>query len=140
MGYAENDTEFMAPGGFKIVHELNKPLLDNWPNPSVVRIDDRYHCFSDPAGYPIKKGESHWKSRQLCEATSPDGIRWKRLGFIKPDPGIDACHVPEAMITTIEGKRWLYLFYATQIGYRKQDGNYHYQYDQIRAMRRQLAR
>ncbi|MEE2826110.1 MAG: hypothetical protein VYE64_05740, partial [Planctomycetota bacterium] len=84
-------------------------------------------------------GESHWKGRQLCEATSPDGIQWERRDFISPDPGIDACHVPEAFVTTIDDKRWLFLFYATQIGYRKKDGEYHYQYDQIRAMKRELS-
>ena len=140
MGYAENDTEFLGKNGFRIQHELTQPLLKNWPNPNVVRIDGVYHSFADPTGYPIEEGESHWKSRQLCEAISDDGIRWKRLDFIDPDRGIDACQVPEAFVTTLDGKRWLFLFYATQIGYRKKDGSYHYQYDQIRAMKRELVR
>ena len=140
MGYAENDTEFLVQGGFQIQHDLNQPMLNNWPNPNVVRIDGVYHSFADPTGYPIEEGESHWKSRQLCEAISQDGIKWKKLNYIDPDRGIDACHVPEAFVTTQDGKRWLYLFYATQIGYRKKDGSYHYQYDQIRAMRRELVR
>ena len=138
MGYAENKKEFMTSDGFRIQHNLAQPLLNNWPNPNVVRIDGQYHSFADPAGYPIQKGESHWKGRQLREATSPDGIHWERRDFISPDPGIDACHVPEAFVTTIDDKRWLFLFYATQIGYRKKDGKYHYQYDQIRAMKREL--
>lgn len=57
-------------------------------------------------------------------------------GVPGPDEDADACHVPQALVTSIDGKDWLYLFYATQIGYRKNDGNYHYQYDRIRAMRR----
>ena len=38
--------------------------------------------------------------------------------------------------TTIDGRQWLYLFYATQIGYGRKDGQYHFEYDRIRAMRR----
>jgi len=38
----------------------------------------------------------------------------------------------------MDGKEWLYLFYATQIGASKNDGQYHYQYDRIRAMRRPI--
>ena len=97
-----------------------------------------YHCFSDPPGYPVRKGESHWKSRQLREAVSVDGVLWKKLDFIRPDRDADACHVPQALVTRVDGRQWLYLFYATQIGYRKQDGQYHYQYDRIRAMRRSI--
>ena len=138
MGYAENTGEFGKRNGFKIQHDLDNPLIANWPNPDVVRIGKCYHSFSDPAGYPIKVGESTWKSRQLREAISSDGITWQQLPFIKPDVGVDACHVPQALLTTIDGKQWLYLFYATQIGNRKQDGQYHYQYDQIRAMRREI--
>ena len=36
-------------------------------------------------------------------------------------------------------REWLYLFYATQIGSKKHDGVYHYEYDRIRAMRRLVA-
>ena len=139
MGYAENPGDFARRGGFTIQHDLAKPLLEDWPNPEVVKVGDRYHCFSDAPGYPIKPGESPWKSRQLCEAVSSDGLTWRRLGFIPPDADADACHVPQALVTDIDGQRWLYLFYATQIGYRKNDGSYHYQYDRIRAMRKQIA-
>lgn len=138
MGYAENLGEFGAERQFKIQHPLAEPMIANWPNPDVVRIGNRYHSFSDPAGYPIKEGESHWKSRQLREAVSSDGLTWQQLPFIKPDVDVDACHVPQALLTTINGKQWLYLFYATQIGNRKRDGKYHYQYDQIRGMRREI--
>ncbi|HIE99248.1 MAG: hypothetical protein ABGZ23_16675 [Fuerstiella sp.] len=138
MGYAENRGDFGEADGFKIQHDLKKPLIANWPNPEIVRIGNTYHSFSDPAGYPMKKDKSHWKSRQLREAVSTDGIHWKKLDFIPPDEDVDACHVPQALVTEIDGKRWVYLFYATQIGYRKKDGDYHYQYDRIRAMRRMV--
>jgi len=138
MGYAENAGDFLQSDGFVIQHELKEPLLVNWPNPSIVKVDDRYHAFADPAGYPIDKGESHWKTRQLREAVSSDGIHWSKRGFIPPDDDADALHVPQALVARIDGKRWLYLFYATQIGYKKNDGRYHYQYDRIRAMRRAI--
>lgn len=140
VGYAENTGDFMKRGGFKFKHDLRNPLMENWPNPEVVRIGTRYHCFSDPSGYPIKPGESHWKRRQLREAVSVDGLSWKKLAYIPPDDDADACHVPQALVTKIDGRQWLYLFYSTQIGYKKNDGNYHYQYDRIRAMRRAVDR
>ena len=39
-----------------------------------------------------------------------------------PDSDADACHVPHAFVTEIDGRKWLYLFYATQIRYSKNDG------------------
>jgi hypothetical protein len=136
MGYAEKSGEFLGKGSFKTRHDLRQPLLENWPNPEVIRIGKTYHCFADPSGFPIKQGDSGWKSRQLREAVSPDGLSWTRLDFIPPDEDADACHVPQALLTKLNGQDWLYLFYATQIGNRKNDGEYHYQYDRIRAMRR----
>ena len=139
MGYAENDGEFMRSGAFQIKHDLKKPLLVNWPNPEIIRIGKVYHAFSDATGYPPHKPyKSPWKSRQLREAVSSDGLSWEKLEFIPPDEDADACHVPQALVARIDGKEWLYLFYATQIGDRKNDGVYHYQYDRIRAMRRPI--
>lgn len=140
MGCAENKGQFTAAGGFEVKHDLRKPLIQGWPNPEVVRIGQTYHCFSDAPGYPIKSGESPWKSRQLREAVSKDGMSWRKLDFIAPDEDADACHVPQAIVTRIDGRDWLYLFYATQVGYKKNDGQYHYQYDRIRAMRRPIEK
>ena len=84
MGYAENKGNFMTGAGFKITHDLHNPIIENWPNPEVIRIGRMYHCFSDPPGYPVRKDESHWKSRQLREAVSVDGVLWKKLDFIRP--------------------------------------------------------
>ena len=120
MGYAENTDDFLRQGGFQIKHELQRPLLENWPNPEVIRIGETYHCFADPSGYPIKPGDSRWKSRQLREAISADGLSWQKCAFIAPDEDTDACHVPQALLTNVDGTEWLYLFYATQIGYGKQ--------------------
>jgi len=138
VGYAENSGDFMKQGGFTVQHDLRKPLMENWPNPEVVRIGNMYHCFSDPHGYPTKPGQSGWMRRQLREAVSVDGLSWKKLDYIAPDDDADACHVPQALVTKIDNKEWLYLFYATQIGYKKNDGKYHYQYDRIRGMRREI--
>jgi predicted GH43/DUF377 family glycosyl hydrolase len=139
MGYAENSGAFTQASGFEIQHDLRTPLIADWPNPEVIQIGETYHSFSDPSGYPIEKGESTWKSRQLREAVSQDGMTWKRLDFIPPDEDTDACHVPQALVTSLDGQRWLYLFYATQIGYARNDGQYHYQYDRIRVMRRLIG-
>lgn len=140
LGYAENTGDFASPGGFKIQHDLKQSLMDNWVNPEIIKVGNKYLGFGDPVGYPVKPdvaaGGRSWMSRQLCAMESDDGIHWRRLGFIAPDADADACHVPQALLTTIAGQQWLYLFYATQIGSRKQDGKYHYQYDRIRAMRR----
>lgn len=139
MGHAENEMNFESPGAFRLSHPLAQPLIQDWPNPDVIRIGSRYHCFADPPGYPIDSQESSWKSRQLREAISDDGVHWRLLDFIAPDSDSDACHVPQVLLTEIDGHKWLYLFYATQIGYKKNDQQYHYQYDRIRAMRRPVA-
>jgi len=136
MGYAENAGRFAAKGGFRIQHDLTKPLLVNWPNPEVIRIGERYHCFADPGGYPIRQGASRWLSRQAREAVSDDGLTWKKLDFIPREDENTTCHVPQALVTRAGGKTWLYLFYSVQVGDRRNDGKYHFQYDRIRAMRR----
>ena len=134
MGYAENTGAFDEPNGFKIFRAGADPLIVQWPNPEVVKVGNCYHSFADPPGYPGKRqSPSHWSSRQLCEAVSEDGLEWKIIGFIPPDDDAPACHVPQALVTTIGGKPWLYLFYATQRG---GDPKYDFRYDRIRALRR----
>ena len=138
MGYAENDGTFGAAGGFRVKHDLAKPLIANWPNPDVIRVGDRYYAFSDPSGYPTTAQAGPalgWTSRQLCEAVSDDGVNWRIVGFIAPDADTPACHVPQALVTQRDGSAWLYLFYACQIG---GEPTYDYRYDKIRAMRRPL--
>lgn len=142
LGLAENNGEFTRENGFVFRHDLAEPLLVNWPNPDMVRIGQRWHSFSDPAGYPVPPGALPtavpWLGRQLQEAVSDDGLHWQRLAFIPPDADTPACHVPQALVTRQDGRNWLYLFYATQIGTRPNDGRYHYEYDRIRAMRRPI--
>jgi hypothetical protein len=140
MGYAENVGAFDAGGGFQIKHDLMKPLIPNWPNPEEIRVGKRYYSFADPCGYPPKKGDANegWTSRAICEATSDDGIAWKITGFIAPDADSAALHVPQALVTTVDGREWLYVFYATQRGLRDTPNLYDYRYDRIRAMRKPL--
>jgi len=87
-----------------------------------------------------------WQTRQLRMAQSDDGVAWEKKYFIKPDPGIDANHVPQTLLCKREGKWWLYLFYATQVGWRKtgkaypffKEDDYNWFYDQVRYMRQEI--
>jgi hypothetical protein len=137
MAYAENRSQFDVPGGFKVLRAGLEPLLTNWPNPEVVKVGNRYHSFADPLDprrkydpikYPVR-------DRAICEAVSDDGLNWKIVGFIQPEDDAPATHVPQALVTEVEGKKWLYLFYATQRG---GEPNYDYRYDRIRAMRQEI--
>ena len=150
-GLAENTADF-ASGTFRFVHSLDEPLISDWPNPDVVKLGSRYFCFSDAPGYtaataPAGKEVSGWQHRQLRMAQSEDGLVWEKKYFLDPDPGIDANHVPQTFVGQSEGKWWLYVFYTTQVGWRKGDkvypffkeGDYNWFYDQIRYMRQEIA-
>ena len=79
-------------------------------------------------------------------ATSPDGLTWEKQYYFDPDPGIDANHVPQALVTRVEGKWWLYVFYTIQVGWRWEEGkypffeegDYNWFYDQIRYKRQEI--
>ncbi len=150
-GMAENEGDFMS-GTFRFAHSLDHPLISDWPNPDVAKVGSRYVCFSDAPGYtaataPAGKKVSGWQHRQLRMAQSDDGLVWEKKYFIDPDPGIDANHVPQTLVCKREGKWWLYVFYATQVGWRKgntvypffQEGDYNWFYDQIRYMRHEIV-
>ncbi|MFN8254444.1 MAG: hypothetical protein U0W24_02065 [Bacteroidales bacterium] len=151
-GMAENSGDFRT-GTFQFIHPLDKPLIFNWDNPQVVQLNKNcYYCFGDPAGYkfelPKGKIPSHWPSRQINVAKSEDGIHWTKEYIIPPDPGIDACQVPQTIVVKRDGKSWLYLFYATQVGWRDngvkykrfegKKNEYNWYYDQIRYMRQEI--
>lgn len=152
MGMAENNGDFRKDT-FSFVHPLDKPLLLNWDNPQIVRVSKNcYYSFADPGGYKFKmpKGKifSNWPSRQINMAKSEDGIHWTKEYIIPPDSGIDACHVPQTIVCKVDGKTWLYLFYATQVGWRNngvkykrfegKENGYNWFYDQIRWMRQPI--
>ncbi len=136
MGCAENTGEFGAPGAFKPVHPLEKPLIIGWVNPDVARHAGKYHAFGDPGGYP---GRTGWESRAICEAVSDDGLNWRIVGFIAPDPDAAASHVPQALVAHHDGVPWLHVFYATQRGGTETFGVYDFRYDRIRCVRRKLG-
>lgn len=151
MGMAENKGDFMT-GKFEFTHDLNKPLITDWPNPEVVKIGSCYFAFSDAPGYTDvdapagKEMDQGWQSRQLRMAQSNDGLVWEKKYFIKPDSRLGANHVPQTLICNTEGKWWLYLFYGTQVGWRKtgvvypffKADDYNWFYDQIRYMRQEI--
>ncbi len=153
MGMAENKGDFRT-GDFKLVHPLDLPLLWDWPNPDIVKISENlFYSFADPGGYkdyvvPKGKENSSWPSRQLHVAKSNDGIHWEKQYTIPPDSGIDACHTPQALLCKKDGKKWLYIFHATQVGWREtgfqynrfegKKDEYNWFYDQIRFMRQEI--
>ncbi len=150
VGLAENEGDFRGDS-FSFVHSPNEALLTDWPNPEIVKVGSGYVSFSDAHGYtkataPEGKEVSGWQLRQLKMATSKDGLIWEKQYFIDPDPGIDANHVPQALVTEQDGKKWLYLFYTTQVGWRWEEGkypffkegDYNWFYDEIRYMRQEI--
>lgn len=151
VGLAENKGDFMKDK-FEVVNELDEPLLRNWPNPEMVCFDSVYYSFSDGSGYnasaPSGKKPSEWQSRQIMVAKSNDGLKWEKLHTIPPDPGIDANQIPQTLVCKRDGKWWLYVFYATQVGWRnngvdyelfKEGEEYNWFYDQIRYMRQEIT-
>ncbi len=150
VGLAENQGDFRE-GEFSFVHSPDEPLMKGWPNPEVVKVGDCYVSFSDAPGYtkataPEGQEVSGWQLRQLKMATSKDGLHWEKQYYIDPDPGVDANHVPQALVCNREGKQWLYLFYTTQVGWRWEEGrypffkenDYNWFYDEIRYMRQEI--
>ncbi len=150
VGLAENSGDFRTDE-FTFVHSPDEPLLTGWPNPEVVKVGDCYVSFSDAPGYtkanaPEGQEVSGWQLRQLKMATSKDGLTWEKRYYIDPDPGIDANHVPQALVCEQEGKQWLYLFYTIQVGWRWEEGkypffkegDYNWFYDEIRYMRQEI--
>ena len=128
---------FDEPNGFKIVRGGADPLLVLWPNPEVVKVGNRYHSFADPPGYPGKRQspKSLGPAANSARPSPTTGSDWTIVGFIPPDDDAPACHVPQALVTAVDGKQWLYLFYATQRG---GEPRYDFRYDRIRAMRREI--
>jgi hypothetical protein len=130
MGYAEAALNEFMRGDFEVKYAGATPLLREWPNPAVVKHGDTYYGFADPSGY----GQG-WPGRQMAEATSQDGLRWRILGWIPPDPDTPACHVPTPTVIEDEKGVWLVVFYACQLG---GEPDYDYRYNRIRYMKRLL--
>lgn len=132
MGYAVNRGDFLNPSDWKIVCGGDRPALPHFPNPDVVRVGRLYFAYGDPGGY----GSHPWRSRKIVEAVSADGINWLVLGYVNPDPGVAATHVPEAFVRRLHQGRWrIYVFYACQVGGEP----YNYRYDRLRCMWRDVT-
>ncbi len=130
MGYAEAPEDAFLAGDFDVLRAGADPVLNEWPNPAVIKVNGKYRSFADPSGY----GEG-WPGRQLAEAESDDGIHWRILGWIRPDADTPACHVPSpTMVRDAEGQRWLVVFYACQKGGEPYD----YRYRSIRYMKQPI--
>ncbi len=51
MGYAENRGDFLNPKDWRIFRAGERPCLEEFPNPDVVKVGDVYFAFADPSGY-----------------------------------------------------------------------------------------
>lgn len=136
MGYAENTGDFFKDSGFVIKHDLKKALIDNWPNPEVIKIGEKYYSYSDPQGYgdyDVNDPEGVWLTRQLRQAVSDDGINWELGDFIHRAKDSDVFHVPCTFVTTIGGETRQYLFYSI-MRCGQWNGSFDYRYKSINAM------
>ena len=131
-GYAEAAEDEFMQSGFRVLRAGDSPVIPEWPNPDIIKLDGKYRAFADPSGY----GEG-WAGRQLAEAISGDGLNWQMLGWIPPDSDTPACHVPAATVVEQAGSRWLVVFYACQIGGSPE---YNYRYDRIRYMKQPIEK
>ena len=133
LGNAENSSDFLNPLDWKVIRAEKEPLLRDWPNPAVIKINEKYLAFSDATGFPVEMGGDR---RQITLAESSDGVEWKELGHIRPE-GMASSHVPEPFVVERDGARWLYLFYSWKPE-RKEGEAWDYRYKEIRFIRKQL--
>lgn len=129
LGHAECWGDPMEPSNWRVTHALDRPLILEWPNPDVIKINGRYYLCGDSSGY----GGTGWVNRQIREAVSDDGLRWTLLDYLPPDPDIPACHVPQYFLDA--GMTNLQLSYACQIG----GTPYDWRYDRLRSMHKTIA-
>jgi len=117
----------MTPSKWAPVLHASGRWYEAWHvgDPSVVLHDGRFYMAYSATSKPLGKIPGYPAAMVQCimGAVSQDGIHWTR---------------PQALIANLDGRRWLFLFYATQVGTRKGDGLYHYHYDRIRAMRTEI--
>jgi hypothetical protein len=125
--YAENHGDFGKGEDWKILRGMENPCIIEYPNPDVVKVDDIYFAFGDPGGY----GQG-WAGRKTLEAVSLNGKDWALLGYMEPDPDVQANHVPEGFVWRENTKTWLYVNYGGQV-----PGDY--RYERIRMKRREIT-
>lgn len=132
LGHAVCEGDPMRAADWTISHRLDEPLVENWDNPDVINIDDRYYMVGDPHGYGEWIGEerSGWADRQVRFAVSEDGIDWRLLDYVPPDADTPANQVP----VFFRQDEDLYVFYSCQIGGEPYD----HRFDRIRYMHRPI--
>ena len=127
MGYAEcPNGSFMNPAAWQVIQAGATPVLGNWVNPDVVKVNGRYYSYADPPIYYVPG----WESRFIVEAVSDDGLNWTATGHIPPEADVPTTHVPEAFIHTVDGCQRIVLFYSCQQG----DTSLDFRYKRIRYM------
>ena len=109
MGYRENRGDFMSltdwDRGFATSGEA--PLLRDWPNPSVVRVFDKYFAFSDRGRYT--RTGNHGR---ITVAESDDGFAWRVTGSLRPESADQGVGEPEACFADAADGPSLHLFYS----------------------------
>jgi hypothetical protein len=128
LGYAENTNinNFLngnltsPPVGqskWTVMRANNNPVLENWPNPNVIKINNKFYSFADSssASPPSKPGIPATylggDGRITAIAESYDGINWQKTGMLLPD-SLDCSNIPEGFVSEESDGTWLYLFYA----------------------------
>jgi hypothetical protein len=156
LGYAENT--FVNISDFKNGNLTNPPagqskwtvlragdnyLLENWPNPDVVKVGQKYYSFCDAAstGPPSNRGSNATNlggnGRITVAAESDDGINWTKTGFLLPD-GLEAANVPQSFVNEENGQTWLYLYYGWHLNYSAPVPDDWYAYKEIRCIKKRL--
>lgn len=140
IAYAENTGDFFDPDGFVIKSNyIEKPELDNFPNPDVIKIGATYYMYGDPQGfgnYDRTTFAGVWKSRQLREAVSSDGLNWTLNDWIPRPTEADIYHVPQTLVINMGDYLRQFLFFAIQRG--GPDDAFDYQYKSINVMWRDI--
>lgn len=134
MGYAECAGDFMNPDDWSVIRANEQPLLRDWPNPCVTRVDNGFLCFSDAPWFPPQYGGD---GRLTTVAGSPDGLDWTVLGHLRPE-GMGVSHVPQTTHVNRDGRHWLYLFYAWKPELPP-GSPWDYRYKEVRYMRLDLG-
>ena len=136
MGYAELSMPNPSSAAFlnaawTPLYIGSQSLIYQFPNPAVIHIGNTYYAYADTPQYYDAGSGGEWTARKITEATSPDGINWTVRGYINPESGCAADHVPEPYYVG-DGK--IYLTYGCQKG----GTPYDYTYKEIRRMWRPL--
>ncbi len=128
LGYAENaninsflngnlDSPPVGQSKWTVIRANDNPVLENWPNPNVIKINNKFYSFADSSSSspPSTSGNPATylggDGRITAVAESYDGINWQKTGMLLPDD-LDCSNVPEGFVSEENDGTWLCLFYA----------------------------